>query len=141
MIATNKNGPLSSVEIARIHLGFASTYTAQARVERSTCRMEPDVHFVGLVLPGHGKSVSVNEKTDSEHSIWTLHITQFALGKEPSPGRNTVSLISETGEEFVLGTLEKDRCEQFQVNSSRLDWIFRVHISMCPENRHVISKL
>ena len=89
------------------------------------------MHFVGLVLPGHGKSVSVNEKTDSEHSIWTLHITQFALGKDPSPGRNTVSLISEAEEEFVLGTLEKDRCEQFQVKSSRLDLIFLLHNSMC----------
>lgn len=80
--------------------------------------MEPDVSFEGIqLLPG--KPVSVNDVEDSESRIWTLHITQFALAKNPKPGRNTVSIIKDDGRDYVLGTLEKGRCEQFQVGPSR----------------------
>ena len=77
-------------------------------------KMEPDVSFVGVkLLPG--KATRVGGTTNPESSIWTLHITQFALATGAKPGKNTITLSPDNGESFALGTLEKDRCEQFQV--------------------------
>lgn len=76
--------------------------------------MEPDVSFVGVkLLPG--KPTRVGGTNNPESSIWTLHITQFALAAGAKPGKNTITLTQEHGQSFALGTLEKDRCEQFQV--------------------------
>ena len=76
--------------------------------------MEPEVSFVGVkLLPG--KTTRVGATTSPESSIWTLHITQFALAAGAKPGKNTITLIQENGDSFALGTLERDRCEQFQV--------------------------
>ena len=74
--------------------------------------MEPDVKFVGVKLePG----VKVRfPKEDEDNSMWTIHITQFALAHPAKPGKNVITLMNEE-EEFVLGTLEANRCEQFQV--------------------------
>jgi hypothetical protein len=76
--------------------------------------MEPDVSFVGVKLePGVKTKLPVS--LDLDNSIWTIHITQFALAHPAKSGKNVISLINLEEEEFVLGTLEKDRCEQFQV--------------------------
>ena len=76
--------------------------------------MEPEVSFVGVrLLPG--KTKRVGGTANPESSIWTIHITQFALAAGAKPGKNTITLIQDNGESFALGTLEKDRCEQFQV--------------------------
>lgn len=79
-------------------------------------RMEPDVSFVGVkLLPG--KLTNVGGSVNPESSIWTIHITQFALAAGAKPGKNTITLMQSDGESFALGTLEKDRCEQFQVTA------------------------
>ena len=81
--------------------------------------MEPEVSFVGAkLLPG--KTTRVGGTSHPESSIWTLHITQFALAAGAKPGKNTITLIQDNAESFTLGTLEKDRCEQFQVLSRTL---------------------
>lgn len=78
--------------------------------------MEPDVSFVGVkLLPG--KLTKVGGTTNPDSSIWTIHITQFALAAGAKAGKNIITLVESTGDSFALGTLEKDRCEQFQVRS------------------------
>ena len=76
--------------------------------------MEPEVKFVGVKIPPK-TSVPVDESLEPGTYFSTLHITQFALAENARPGRNTISLKTPHGETFVLGTLQKDRCEQFQV--------------------------
>lgn len=76
--------------------------------------MEPEVKFVGIKLPAK-TSVPVDESLEAGTYYSTLHITQFALAESAVPGRNVISLKKPTGERFVLGTLRKDHCEQFQV--------------------------
>ena len=88
--------------------------------------MEPDVKFVGVKLePG----VKVRFPTeDEDNSMWTIHITQFALAHPAKPGKNVITLINEE-EDFVLGTLEANRCEQFQVLlPSRMLWTERLQL-------------
>ena len=81
---------------------------------RKPDKMEPDVSFVGVkLLPG--KLTKVGGITNPESSIWTIHITQFALAPGAISGKNIVSIVQDDGESFALGTLEKDRCDQFQV--------------------------
>lgn len=75
--------------------------------------MEPDVKFVGVKLEPGVKVKFPAE--DDEGSMWTIHITQFALAHPSESGKNVITLINDD-EEFVLGTLEKDRVEQFQVS-------------------------
>lgn len=77
--------------------------------------MEPEVSLIGYkLLPG--RSVVVKGREDTDNCIWTVHITQFALAADPKPGRSVVSVTKSDGSEFVLGTLVKDRCEQFTVS-------------------------
>lgn len=76
--------------------------------------MEPDVSFVGVKLVP-GKATKVGGTTNPENSIWTIHITQFALAAGAKQGKNTITIEQDDGESFALGTLERDRCEQFQV--------------------------
>lgn len=76
--------------------------------------MEPDVSFVGVkLLPG--KEATVGGTANPDSSFYTIHLTQFALTSAAKPGKNTITLIQDNGDSFALGTLEKDRCEQFQV--------------------------
>lgn len=79
--------------------------------------MEPEVSLVGYKLRPN-EPVVIKDRDDSESVIWTIHITQFALASDPKPGRNVVSILKGDGNEYVLGTLVKDRCEQFTVRSS-----------------------
>lgn len=76
--------------------------------------MEPEVSLIGYkILPG--SPVVVGDKEDSENYIWTIHVTHFALAEKSKPGRNVVKISKDDESKFVLGTLEKDRCEQFTV--------------------------
>ncbi len=49
-----------------------------------------------------------------EDGSGTLHLTQVALGEKPASGPHTV-FVHQGGNKHPIGTLEKGRCEQFQV--------------------------
>ena len=78
------------------------------------------MQFVGVRIPPR-QTVPVDERLEEGMYISTLHITQFALAENPKPGRNTITVKTVMGERFVLGTLEKDRCEQFQARHHSID--------------------
>ncbi|KAK9823332.1 hypothetical protein WJX72_001993 [[Myrmecia] bisecta] len=81
---------------------------------------EPDVEFFGIKVP-KGKPVVVNQEHDQvEDAIIAVHATQVALGESPQSGRHTIFAEAKGGK-FVIGTLEKDRCEQFQVDYMATD--------------------
>ena len=69
-----------------------------------------------------GQSVSLDGGVVSGN-LETPHITQVALGADPKPGRHTV-FIEANDTKVAIGTLEKDRCEQFQVDIVANDMVF-----------------
>lgn len=77
--------------------------------------------LIGAKVPA-GDSVSLDGGVVSGH-LETPHITQVALGANPKPGRHTV-FIEANDTKVAIGTLEKDRCEQFQVDFVANDMVF-----------------
>ena len=77
--------------------------------------------FFGVKVPAN-ESVSLEGGLIGGH-VETPHITQVALGANPKPGRHTV-FIEANDSKVAIGTLEKDRCEQFQVDFVANDMVF-----------------
>jgi hypothetical protein len=84
--------------------------------------MEPDVEFFAISLPP-GKTVACtngggdgDDDDDLEDGVSLVHITQFALGPAPAPGRHTIMAVRSDGAEFAVGTLEAGRVDQFSAD-------------------------
>jgi len=78
--------------------------------------MDPDVEFFGVTVPP-GKTVTctaTDEDADEETSL--VHVTQFALGPSPSPGRHTILAVRSDGSEYAVGRLEAGRVDQFSAD-------------------------
>ena len=77
--------------------------------------IEPHVEFYGLVVPP-GKDVHIAPHLrDKEGCSVSIHLTQVALGPEPTAGPHTV-LAASGKSKYAIGTLEKGRTDQFSVD-------------------------
>jgi len=85
--------------------------------------MEPDVEFFGVAIPP-GKTIHCSEADPEEDGedgggadeTSLVHVTQFALGPSPAPGRHTILAVRSNGSEFAVGTLEAGRVDQFSAD-------------------------
>lgn len=68
------------------------------------------IEFWGVQVPGK-KTIDV-EVTNNESAFEIVHVTNVALGAQPTAGPHAVAIIYD-GKEVVLGTLDQSRVSQF----------------------------